>query len=201
MVNLATTGSASSFETERLYIRRYVLADTPRLYEAARESITEVFPFLPWCHPDYSIEDSRSWVRLVESEWDRGSTFSFAIYDRDRQTFHGGCGLSRIDEHPVANLGYWIRTGSTGQGIATEATLGLARFAFRYLGLARLEIIMSTRNERSRGVAVKAGASYEGKLANRLRLHDEMHDAWLYSLTPDSQRATMRQINETGENR
>ena len=36
-------------------MRRYVLADTPRLYEAARESIDEVYATAREAHPDKPI--------------------------------------------------------------------------------------------------------------------------------------------------
>ena len=82
----------------------------------------------------------------------------------------------------MANLGYWLRTSATGQGFATEATLGLANFAFQHLGFERLEIIMATHNEASRQVAINAGACFEGTLRNRLQLHGTLFDAYLYSL-------------------
>lgn len=185
MVNLARDGGVPvSFETDRFYIRRYVLADARNLCEAAQESIDNVYRFLPWCHPEYTIEDSRSWIRAVEPDWRAGTGFSFAIYDSPAHgRLLGGCGLSRLDEHPVMNLGYWVRTSELGRGIAAEATLGLADYAFRYLDVARLEIIMSTQNGASRRVAEKAGAAFEGTLKHRLRIHGTLHDAWMYSLT------------------
>lgn len=203
MINLARArGLPISFETERLYIRRYVLADAKNLYEAARESIPDVFPFLPWCHPNYAIDDSRAWIRSVEPDWKAGSSFSFAIYDgRDRTRLLGGCGLSRLDEHPLMNLGYWVRSSETGKGIATEATRGLAGFAIRHLGLARVEIIMSVHNTASQRVAERAGAVFEGRLANRLQLHGQLHDAFVYSLTPASAGVTMTDNDNDGEAR
>ena len=37
--------------------------DIPRLYEAAVESHKELAPWMPWCHAEYSISDTESWVR------------------------------------------------------------------------------------------------------------------------------------------
>jgi RimJ/RimL family protein N-acetyltransferase len=184
-MNLARLGAPLSFETERLLIRRYRRTDDATLFDAAGESIEEVYPFLPWCHPGYKIEESRAWLANVEGEWNRGDSFNFAIFDKGG-AFLGGCGLSRIDEHPAANLGYWVRTSAAGTGIATEATIALADFGIQKLELARIEIIMSTRNLPSRRVAQKSGATYEGLLRRRLLLHDEIHDAYLYSVTQPS---------------
>lgn len=186
-MNLITFHTAPlAFETEHLLIRRGRLSDANDLFEAARESIDEVYPFLPWCHPGYEIDDSRKWLKSIEPAWNQGNTWSFMIRDKKNKRLLGGCGLNRIDEHPVANLGYWVRTTAVGHGIATEASLGLAAYAFTYLDMARLEIIMSTRNVASRRVAEKCRARYEGLMKNRLRLQDEFHDAYLYALTTDN---------------
>jgi ribosomal-protein-serine acetyltransferase len=174
-----------SFKTERLHIRRYKLSDEKMLFDAVCESITEVFPFLPWCHPDYKFEESRDWLSAVASNWKTEDTFSFGIFNADESEFYGGCGIGRIDEHPVVNLGYWLKSSATGQGFATEATIGLARFAMEEIGLQRIEIIMSVENSASKAVAEAAGALYEGRMRNRLQLHGARHDAFMYSIIPE----------------
>ncbi len=177
-MNLAKT--PTYFSTERLIIKHAEPGFTDALYEAARESIATVYPFLPWCHPDYQRSDAVDWLDQAETNWANG-THSFMIFNAEG-TLVGGCGVNRIDQHPVANLGYWIRTSATGRGYATEATRGLANFALTHLGFKRLEIIMATHNEASRQVAIHSGATYEGLLRQRLELHDVLYDAYLYSL-------------------
>lgn len=174
-----------SFETERLHIRRYQVTDEDHLFNAARASIAQVFEFLPWCHPDYSRDEAREWLASVGTSWIDGNAYNFAIFNRDESQYFGGCSINRIDEHPIGNLGYWIRTSSVRSGIATEATIALAAFALREIGLQRIEIVMSVDNEASRMVAEKAGAVFEGTLRNRLRLHGRNHDAHVYSITPE----------------
>lgn len=181
MIDLAS-GPPLQFDSDRLTIRRYELDDAESLYAAARESIREVYRFLPWCHPDYDVSESRDWLARVEPDWQAERVYNFAIISREDGRFLGGVGLYRIDEHPVANLGYWIRSSRAGEGIATEATLGLLRYAFTHLHLIRIEIIMSVENEPSRRVAEKAGGIHEGILRNRLLLHGRGHDAHSYSL-------------------
>ncbi len=172
------------FETERLLIRRYELADEQSLYKAARSSISEVFEFLPWCHPDYTIEDSRSWLKTILPNWRQGSAYSFGIFNRENKELVGGCGINQIDEHPIGNLGYWITTAHTRKGMASEASRALAHFGIEHLHLQRIEIIMSAENPGSRAVAESVGATYEGRLRNRLMLHGRTHDAYLYSIIP-----------------
>lgn len=183
-MNLARTGNIPlSIDSEHLHLCRYRLGDDDELYKAARESIREVYSFLVWCHPGYSLAESRAWLKMVKPEWDRGISYAFAIRDRVTDEYLGGCGLNRVDENPVMNLGYWIKTQATGRGVATEATRALVQFGFDYLRLIRIEIVMSTKNQASRRVAEKVGGNFEGMLANRLFLHGEAHDARLYSLT------------------
>ncbi|MBO6566560.1 MAG: GNAT family N-acetyltransferase [Pseudomonadales bacterium] len=172
------------FETERLLVRRYELADEQRLFNAARSSIAEIFEFLPWCHPDYAIEDSRAWLKSILPNWREGTAYSFGIFDPDSKELLGGCGINQIDEHPIGNLGYWMATAHTRQGIASEASRALAKFGIEHLGLQRIEIIMSVENPGSKAVAESVGATYEGRLRNRLMLHGRPHDAYLYSITP-----------------
>jgi ribosomal-protein-serine acetyltransferase len=186
LVNLRLDpGIPLSFKTARFTIRRYELDDEATLYEAATESISEVHPFLPWCHPEYSIEDSRNWLLTIEPNWNDEKAYGFAIFDNRNGRFLGGCGLNSIDVDPIANLGYWIRSSEVGKGVASEATIGLLQFGFQCLGLMRIEIMMSTQNKASKKVATNAGARLEGRLRNRLQLHGVNHDAYLYSLVPE----------------
>ena len=43
-------------------LRPYRNGDVEHLYWAVRESIAELSVWMPWCHTDYSIEESRTWV-------------------------------------------------------------------------------------------------------------------------------------------
>lgn len=185
MINLKRENTIPlHFLTPRFTVRRYMLEDDEALFEAATESIDQVYRFLPWCHPNYSIEDSRGWLRTIKSSWRDKQAYAFAITDEATGRLLGGCGLNTIDENPVANLGYWVRTSEINRGIASEATRGLLNFGFEHLGLIRIEIMMSTRNPASQNVAINAHAKLEGRLRNRLQLHGEIHDALLYSLVP-----------------
>ena len=166
-------------------LRPYQLDDVNHLYEAARESIAELSVWMPWCHSDYSINESRIWVESQTEKWGKGTDYNFTIIDSGNGLYLGGCGLNDINRtDKVANLGYWVRTGRTGQGVATEAALLLARFGFDKLKLNRIEIIIATGNVASHRVAEKIGATREGILRNRFILHDTVHHAVMLSLTP-----------------
>src|SRR5579859_6526444 len=93
----------------------------------------------------------------------RGTTY-FAITRMGSAAFLGRVGLDRISASGTANVGYWVRTGQTGQGVATAAVLLITRFGFEDLGLQRLELLVAADNLASQRVAESVGATFEGVL-------------------------------------
>jgi RimJ/RimL family protein N-acetyltransferase len=144
-------------------LRPYRMSDIDHMYEAVRESIPELSAWMPWCHADYSVEESRSWVGERAEKWEQGTEYSFAVTDYSAGIYLGGCGLNDIHRGiGIANLGYWVRTSQTKKGVGTAATLLLAKFAFSELKLNRLELVVAVSNTASSRVAEKAGATKEG---------------------------------------
>jgi ribosomal-protein-serine acetyltransferase len=174
------------FTDGRILIRPCDLKDAQRVYEAVRESIDEVSPWAPWCHPEYSIEDARTWLASLPDAWSNGTDYDFAVVDVHDGSFLGGCGLNQFNQvNNLANLGYWTRTSRTGQGIATAAVRLLARFGFEALKLKRIEIVAAVDNKASQRVAEKAGATREGVLRSRCVVRDRVDDAVMFSLLPE----------------
>jgi RimJ/RimL family protein N-acetyltransferase len=73
------------------------------------------------------------------------------------------CGLHDIDwQGRQCDTGYWVRKSAQGQGIATEATNAMVRYAFGALGMRRIGLTHSAGNEASRRIAERLGFSFEG---------------------------------------
>jgi RimJ/RimL family protein N-acetyltransferase len=163
-------------------VRPYRAEDAQHLYAAARESVDDVFPWLPWCHPQYSLEDAMAWARSREELAHQALEYHFVIAG-EQDAFLGGCGINQINRiHRFGNLGYWVRSSQTGRGVAASAVALLARFAFQNTDLIRLEIVCAVGNHRSQRAAEKAGAQREGILRDRLLLRGTPHDAVMYSM-------------------
>ena len=166
-------------------LRPYVLQDAPLLLDAARESWREVHPWMAWCHSEITIEETESWIRGQIPKFAARSEFDFTVRD-ERGAFLGSCGLNHIEpENRYCNLGYWLRTSRTRQGIMSLAVRRLSEWAFENTDLVRLEIVAATGNIASQRVAEKAGAVREGTLRKRVQLHGVWHDAALFSITRD----------------
>ncbi len=163
-------------------IRPHRRSDCRAVFDAARESVREVYPFMPWCRPDLTEEEQRDWLETQIRAFRAGTAYEFAIVRKDGR-YLGGCGLNQIDElNRRANVGYWVRSSATRRGVATAAVHALTSWAFVNTDLVRLEIIVATENVASLRTAERAGAHREGVLRKRLLLHDVFHDAVMFSL-------------------
>ncbi|MGH7897492.1 MAG: GNAT family N-acetyltransferase [Candidatus Binatia bacterium] len=168
--------------TSDVSIRPYREGDSRALFEAATESIAEVFRWLPWCHPGYTLEESDAWVAHSIEAWSRRTELNFVIEDGSGR-FLGGTGLNQIAQNDrVANLGYWVRSSATRRGVATAAVRQTAAHAFRHTDVVRLEVIVAVGNAASLRVAEKVGALREGVLRDRVFSGGASHDAVMHAL-------------------
>ena len=167
----------------KIALRPYQTDDVPLLFEAASESIADIYPWMTWCHPGYTLAESEEWVPHCMAEREAKRAFDFVVVDQATGQFLGAVGINQINTlHQFANLGYWVRSSCAGHGIAVIATRACARFGFDKLGLKRIEIVAAVGNRRSQRVAEKAGATREGVLRQRLKTGDVWQDAVMYSL-------------------
>jgi ribosomal-protein-serine acetyltransferase len=166
-------------------LRPFATDDAVPAYAAIQESTLEITPWLPDLSAIVSLSQVQTWIATTIGAREDGSAYHFAIVAARDGGFIGGCGLTQISrQHRLANLYYWVRTSRVGAGAATATTRLLARYGLETLHLQRVEISMAVDNLASRRVAEKAGAQYEGRLRNGIRLHGVVHDAFLFSLIP-----------------
>ena len=158
------------------------LEDAEAVFASVRESIGQLHPWESWCRMDFSLTDASQWISAQAQARESGSAFEFLILGSQGRVL-GCCGLNQINTaYRIANLGYWVRSSETGQGIATHTVHYLASWAFANTDLERLEIVVAVGNAASLAVAQKAGALREGVLRSRLLIHGRFHDAVMHSL-------------------
>ena len=166
-------------------LRPYEFGDENNLLNAVRESLPELAPWMSWANEKYTMAVALNFVSQTRIHWSNGSLYAYAITDPQTGEILGGCSLSHI--HPVyhfCNLGYWVRTSRHRAGIAGRAATLAARFAFEQVKLIRVEIVIAVGNEKSRRVAEKIGAHYEGIQLNRTVVGTRISDALMFSLIP-----------------
>ena len=170
-------------------VRRLQLTDAPSFYAAVRESIDELSFWMPWCSKDYSMSDAQAWMQTTSDMWAAGAEYPLGIFDSTTGAVVGGAGVNHINRaYRIGNIGYWVSSKRTGQGIARFAARQSALLGFGELGLTRLEIVVLTHNKASQRVAEALGARLECEARNRLYFQGAPHSALVYSLTPEDLR-------------
>jgi [ribosomal protein S5]-alanine N-acetyltransferase len=125
----------------------------------------------------YTEHDAREFIATTEES-------AFAIVDRATGELLGGIG-TRVAGPAVVEIGYWVKAGARGRGIATRALALIVRFAFDELDAARVQLSTEPDNLGSQRVAEKAGFVREGTLRSHLCIKGRRRDAVMFSLLPE----------------
>ena len=179
-------GRDTVLRTARLSLEALAPGHLEALWEAAGGSWRELRPWLMW-----AVElDESSMAAFIENaviSWEQGRDYVFAIGEGGRPV--GVIGLHGVDRATsAAELGYWIATQAAGRGLMTEAGFALLDFAFRVLGLHRVELHAAPGNVASVRVAEKLGFRREGILRDGSRGEGGWHDAIVFGLLSDDPR-------------
>lgn len=166
-------------------LRPFVHDDIPAFTDAVRESTSTVGKWMTWATSGYSADDAASWFLHCHQERERGSSHEFGIFDAASGQLVGGCGLNQFNVvNGFCNLGYWVRESWQRRGAALAAIRALTRHGFSALGLGRIEIVVAAGNSPSLSLAAKSGAVRECLARNRLKVHGQFTDAYVFSFTP-----------------
>lgn len=153
------------FETERLLIRCPLPGDGAMVNEAIVESHQELRAWMPFAVNLPSVEESEENVRRAHAKFLLREDLRLHMFQKSSGRFVGSTGLHRINwDVGRFEIGYWIRTAESGQGLVTEAVHGIVRWASDHLDARRIEIRCDARNLRSRQVAARAGFHLEAVL-------------------------------------
>ncbi|MFN8177369.1 MAG: GNAT family protein [bacterium] len=154
--------------TDRVVVRCWDPADAPRLTEALSESRDHLLPWLPWAVDEPTTLDRKvELLRQFRRRFDLGEEFVYGVFDPDETRVLGGAGLHTRAGPCGLEIGYWIRTGETRRGLATEVTAALTKAAFVLLDVDRVEIRVEPTNEASLAIPKKLGFEREAVLKRR----------------------------------
>jgi RimJ/RimL family protein N-acetyltransferase len=144
-------------------LRPWTDADVPAVAEACRDpEITRWIDDIP---APYTRADARAYVAACRRGWKDGSLWAFAVVDTSSGKVVGSCGIGwQDDPHGVAEIGYWVRPGHRGRGVATRAVRLASEWAFEEGGVQRLQLRADELNTASQRVAERAGFQREGVL-------------------------------------
>lgn len=142
----------------------------------------------PW-EPTWARDDlTRAAFRRRLDAWrrdlDAGVTYPFFVFSQDTGALTGGITLSNVRRGvaQTGTVGYWSGVHTARRGHTLAAVRTVTRFAFRTLGLSRLEAACVPGNEASAALLLKAGFQEEGFARAYLKINGEWRDHRLFGL-------------------
>lgn len=170
--------------TRRFVLRRFNRRDVDALTEAVRASLPDLQLWLPWAHAGYDRDDAAGYVRDSVASWREGRAYDYAIRPIGRPELHVGnisiWHVSRMGRS--AEIGYWVRSDHTNQGVGAEVTAAMVRAGFERMGLHKLILRIAVGNHASERIAEKLGFTREGVLREELMIRGSWVDHTMYSL-------------------
>lgn len=164
-----------------LELKTLNLGDANDLYELTGANLQRLKVWLPWADEGLSLSSTQNFILGGLEQAAQNQGFQAGIWFQERLA--GVIGYHRIDwvNRSVA-LGYWIGAQYEGKGLVTEASRILVDYAFRELGLNRVEIRCATDNHRSRAIPERLGFRREGILRQVQHVSGRCLDHAVYGL-------------------
>jgi RimJ/RimL family protein N-acetyltransferase len=145
-------------QTDRLALREITPADLDFL--AGMLADPEVARFYPKA---LTRDETQAWVEMNARRYAEYGHGVWLVLDRHAGHPVGRCGLTiqTVDGVPEPEIGYSMHRPFWRRGYATEAALGVRRWAFEVKGLDRVISLVRPENVPSQGVAGKLGMTPE----------------------------------------
>ncbi len=176
---------AVRLEAERIYLRPPRGRDWRAWAALREESRTFLAPWEPTWPADALLRGAYSRrLRRQHADWRNDEGYSFLVIRKRDEALLGGIGLSNVRRGvaQMASLGYWIGERYARQGYMTESARAVLGFAFRHLGLHRVEAFCLPNNEASRHLLEAVGFHREGYARAYLRIDGAWRDHVLYAV-------------------
>ncbi|GGG53639.1 GNAT family N-acetyltransferase [Paenibacillus radicis (ex Gao et al. 2016)] len=175
----------TEFMTERLLLRIPKPGDGKLVYESLQASETELKRWLPFMQKEQNEFDTEANIREAHVKFLAREDLRLLIFMKETGQLVGSSGLHNPNwDIPKFEIGYWLDTRHSGNGIMTEAVEGIVSFAFNELDARRLEIRCDSLNVKSRAIPERLGFTLEGILKNEDLSVDgsELRDTCIYAV-------------------
>ncbi len=142
------------FETERLIVRQWRDSDLPDLMAVYGDADA-----VQWVGDGQPIteKECNDWLGVTRRNYKKRGYGMFAVELKAEPGVIGFCGIVHPGGQQEAEVKYAYLRRFWGQGLATEALLGLIRYGFREHGLTHMIATTAPENFASHAVLSKAG--------------------------------------------
>lgn len=136
-----------------------------------------------WPANDLTRTAFRSRIRQYWRDIDEDAAYPYFIFDAQGEVLVGALTLSNVRRGvaQTGTLGYWIGLPHARRGYMTSAVRLAVDFAFRHLGLHRVEASCLPHNRASIDLLQKCGFEHEGLARGYLKIAGEWRDHLLFA--------------------
>jgi [ribosomal protein S5]-alanine N-acetyltransferase len=156
-------------ETNRLLLRPFKMSDIENAFEWLGDA--EVMKYIPG-GPDKKIEDSRNRISKYIDLYTRDGFSKYVIFEKSFRKLIGDCGILRLEDSNLNELGFRISKNYWHMGYATESARAVLKYAFDVLNFNEIHAVVESANKISQYmIKNKLGFSY---LKNTIHFGIEM---------------------------
>lgn len=150
----------------------FVLTDANRAY---------LRRWLPWVDSTKSAKDARNFIATCAAQLEQKSALHLGI--RYRGEIAGVLGFHHFDQaNRSTTMGYWLGEPFQGRGIMTRSCREMCGFAFKEMGMNRVEIRCAVENAKSRAIPERLHFANEGAIRDGEWLYDRFVDLVIYGM-------------------
>lgn len=137
-----------------------------------------------WSRPPMTTRsEAEGLIEEIDESFAQRTKLNWMVTLRSDDVVIGTCTLFRMEpRHRRAEIGYALRSDYWCRGLASEAATLALDWAFRVLGLHRIEADIDPRNQSSRKLLQRLGFASEGFLRERYFVGEEISDTELFGL-------------------
>jgi len=172
-------------EGQGVWLRPPRASDFAEWRELRAQSRAFLQPWEPtWPADDLSRAAFRRRLLAYARDREIGVAYPFFVFRTGDDALTGGITLSNVRRGvaQMGSVGYWCGRPYTRQGLTLSAVRALSEFAFRTLGLHRLEAACIPDNQPSRTLLKRAGFQEEGFAQAYLKINGGWRDHVLFGL-------------------
>ena len=164
-----------------LELRQLEQADAIDIFKTIDSQRDYLGKWLPFVEFTNKVSDTENFVLSVVSAPEDRLEYVFTI--RKNNKFIGLIGFKDTDKlNSKTEIGYWISENYQGQGIISRSVEKLCNFAFKELGMNRIQIKCALENKASIKIPKRLGFQFEGiERAGELLTGNVYTDLGIYS--------------------
>jgi [ribosomal protein S5]-alanine N-acetyltransferase len=175
--------SGRRLEGAGVYLRHPELRDYQAWAELRGASRAFLTPWEPtWPENELTRASFKEKLRRYAEDVQEDRSYPFYLFRAEDDALVGGATLNRVHRGSAQSctLGYWVGVTFQRRGYTRTGVRTLIPFAFRNLGLHRVEAACQPENQPSRNLLLSVGFTEEGRARAFLKINGAWRDHLLF---------------------